>query len=207
MEIYGYMRISTDKQDEQSQRAQLEKWSQETGSNISMIYADHASGATPWQKRQLRDIINRATPGSTIVVSEISRIARSTIGVLTFLQATTEKGLNVIAIRSGLKIDESMQSKITVTIFALAAEIERDLLRERTKAALDARRAKGLPMGRPVGSGGKSILDGRDAEIDKCLTARVAKRAIARIMKCSPQTLYAFLKKRETKTTTGEATP
>jgi DNA invertase Pin-like site-specific DNA recombinase len=115
------------------------------------------------------------------------------LGVLSFLQAAATRHVTVIAARNKLVMDESLHSKITVTVLALAADIERQLLRERTKAALDARRKAGLPMGRPRGSKSGSMLDSRKAEIFKCLKANVSKRAIARLMGCAPGTLYAFL--------------
>jgi DNA invertase Pin-like site-specific DNA recombinase len=197
MNITAYLRISTEKQDETSQRQQIAQWEKDTGREIDFFFCDHASGTTPWQKRALAGIVANATPGQTLVVSEISRIARSTVGVLTFLQAAAATGLNVVAIRNGLVLDESMQSKITVTIFALAAEIERDLISERTKAALAARRAAGLPMGRPFGATGRSKLDGKEDEIARCVAAKVSKRAIARMLSCSPQTLYTFMESKK----------
>lgn len=196
MTYFLYIRCSTEKQDEQSQRQQIYSWL--PSSNIPPLteVIDFASGGRPWQSRKLAGILADAEQGDTIVVSEISRIARSTIGVLTFLQAAADKGVSVVAVRSKLVLDDSLHSKITVTVLALAAEIERDLLRERTKAALDARRQAGLPLGRPVGSRSKSMLDSRGSEIDKCLKAGVSKRAVARLMGCAPGTLYAYLASR-----------
>jgi DNA invertase Pin-like site-specific DNA recombinase len=148
-----------------------------------------------WQHRKLAGILEVSAPGDTIVVSEISRIARSTVGVLTFLQAAASRSVVVVAVRNRLALDDSLHSKITVTVLALAAEIERDLLRERTKAALAARREKGLPLGRPVGSRSPSMLAEKAADIERMLSAKVSKRAIARVLGCSPSTLYAFLRR------------
>lgn len=193
MKTTAYLRVSTDKQEEASQLEQIEKWCAATSSKIDAQFLDRASGAKPWQERQLAGLMQTAQAGDRIVVSEISRIARSTIGVLTFLQAAAAKGVQVVAIRSGIALDDSMQSRITVTILALCAEIERELLRERTKAALNARREKGLPFGRPRGSKSAKILEPKKADIYKLLKAKVSKRAIARIMGCAPGTLYEYL--------------
>jgi DNA invertase Pin-like site-specific DNA recombinase len=193
MKTTAYLRISTDAQDEASQRQQIDAWATATGNTIAHWLLDRASGSIPWQKRFLGARLETAAKGEQIVVSEISRIARSTVGVLTFLQEAAVKKVTVIAVQNKLALDDSMHSKITVTVLALAAEIERDLLRARTKAALDARRAAGLPMGRPVGSRGTSKLDAHRATIDKCLDAAVSKRAIARMIGCSPTTLHAWL--------------
>lgn len=193
MTIHCYIRCSTSRQEEESQRQQVREYL--GGKNISdAVYtSDTASGSTPWQNRALQDVLMRAQRGDWIVVSEISRIARSTIGVLSFLESATLRGINVAACKNKIVLDGSLPAKITITILALAAEIERDLLRERTRAALEARRARGLPLGRPLGSRSASILDARRAEIQKLIDAKVSKRAIARVLDVSPQTLYSFL--------------
>lgn len=196
MTIYAYLRCSTVKQDEASQRqiitAALAAW---PGQPVEWL-ADQASGGTPWQERGIARLLDRAAPDDTIIISEVSRIARSTVGVLTFLQAAAERGLRVVAVRSGISLDGSASSKIVVTVLAMAAEIERDLLRERTKAALAARKASGLPIGRQPGALNRTTkLSGRDAEITPLLKAGVSKAAIARILGVSRQTLHAHLTK------------
>lgn len=193
---YAYLRVSTDAQDHASQRQQIDTYLKARGLTLAGIVADEVSGACPWQQRSLGKMLENIPPGSTIIVSEISRIARSTVGVLTFLQEAVKHEINVVAVRNGIAIDGSLQSKITVTILALVAEIERDLLRERTKAALDARKAAGLPHGRPAGSQSPSILESRAKEIDRLIASKVSKSAIARVLGCSRQTLYNFLDRR-----------
>lgn len=194
MKIYAYLRISTDKQDEGSQRHIIAGSLQGVDMAGLEWIADTASGAVQWQQRAIAGAIERAEKGDQIIVSEISRIARSTVGVLTFLQAAAAKGVTVSAVKSGIKLDGSMSSKIVITMLALAAEIERDLLRERTKAALGARKAKGLPIGRQPGATGKrNKLEGRLPEIQPLLDKGVSKAAIARIFAVSRQTLHSFL--------------
>lgn len=191
--IRAYLRISTETQDEASQRAIIREWAANTSRSVDQFYADAASGGTPWESRAIAGILADSRPGDSIVVSEISRIARSILGVLSFLQAAAAAEVEVIAIRSGIKLDNSLSSKIVVTILALAAEVERDLIRERTKAALAARRAAGMTLGRPRGARSVSVLHPKRAEIAKLLQAGVAKRALARLLGCSPTTLYAYL--------------
>jgi len=194
MKTIAYLRISTDKQDEASQRQIIS--ASLTGSPNEPVewLADTASGGTPWQSRAIAGALASLSPGDRLIVSEISRIARSTVGVLTFLQAAAEKGVTVIAVKSGIRLDGSTASKIVVTVLAMAAEIERDLLRERTKGALDARKARGLPVGRQPGALGKrNKLTGRMPEIEPLLAAGVARSAIARVLGVSRQTLHSFL--------------
>ena len=82
-------------------------------------------------------------------------------------------------------------------MLALAAERERDLIRDRTKAALQARKARGLPIGRQKGATGTSCLHNRGSEIDRALAAKISKRGIARLLDVSPQTLYTYLANRD----------
>jgi DNA invertase Pin-like site-specific DNA recombinase len=194
MTLHAYLRVSTDAQDEKSQTQIIAEWSAKTGRTVGFFHSDTASGSVPWEKRQIGAVLAGLEPGDGIIVSEISRIARSQLGVLSFLQAAQLAGVEVIAVRSGIALDNSMSSKIVISILALAGEIERDLIRERTKAALAARKQAGLPLGRPRGSRSVSILAHKGEDIKGMLAARVSKRAIARLLGCSPDTLYAFLR-------------
>lgn len=193
--INAYIRISTDEQDQKSQLEQINRWAAAQKVKINRIYTDTASGGVKWQDRALAHALQNSETGDTIVVSEISRIARSTIGVLSFLQNAAERQITIVAIQSGITLDNSIGAKIHVTILALAAEIERELLRARTVAALDARRASGLHMGRPHGTPRPSKIAARHPEIEQLLAHQVSKRAIARILNCSVTTLDAHLRR------------
>jgi len=194
MTTIAYMRISTDKQDEASQKSIIAGYSTKNAAPINTWLADTASGGTPWQSRAIAGALASLGSGDTLITSEISRIARSTVGVLTFLQEAATRGVTVVAVKSGIKLDGSISSKIVVTVLALAAEIERDLLRERTRGSMQARRDKGLRVGRQPGAKGKkNKLDGRMQEIQPMLDAKVSKAAIARILKVSRTTLDKFL--------------
>ena len=193
----AYLRISTDRQDEASQRQIISDYTTPKGISVNEFVSDSESGGVEWQKRAIAGVLERLHKGDTLLVSEVSRIARSTIGVLTFLQAAAEKGVHVVAIRSGIVLDGSISSKIVVTVLAMAAEIERDLIKERTRAALQSRKNAGLTIGRQPGALGKSKkLAGKDEDIDRLLSAKVAKSAIARLMSVSRQTLDTHLKAR-----------
>lgn len=190
----AYIRVSTNKQDEASQRHIITDTIQKTGGKVDEWISDTASGGTPWQERQIAAALDRAKENDCIIVSEVSRIARSTVGVLTFLQAAAKKKIRVVAVKSGIVLDNSTSSKIVITVLAMAAEIERDLLRERTTAALAARKARGLPVGRQQGATGKkNKLDGRWQEVEALLKAKVPKAAIARVLGVSRQTLHTFI--------------
>jgi DNA invertase Pin-like site-specific DNA recombinase len=202
----AYLRVSTDRQDEASQRQIIADYTTDKSVTVGEFVSDTESGGIAWQERAIAGVLERLHKGDTLLVSEVSRIARSTIGVLTFLQAATEKGVHVVAIRSGIVLDGSMQSKIVVTVLAMAAEIERDLIRERTRAALQARKAAGLPIGRQPGALGKSKkLAGKDEDIDRLVKAKVSMAAIARLMGVSRQTLHTHQLAREAEQAAAEA--
>ena len=206
MKIFAYVRCSTNKQDEASQRQIINDAYQSADKSNWRWYSDTASGGTPWQSRAIASALENAQPGDVILVSEVSRIARSTVGVLTFLQDAAARGVQVEAIRTGIKLDGSMQAKIVVTVLGLAAEIERDLLRARTKAAMDARKSRGLPVGRQTGATGlRNKLATRAAEIDQLIAARVSVSAIARICQVSRQTLHAYLAAKKATKQTNES--
>jgi len=190
----AYIRVSTDKQEEKSQKHIITEWIGQHQIEIDKWLMDTVSGSVPWEKRSLKGAIDVLGEGDQIIVSEVSRIARSTIGVLTFLQACTEKKIKVVAIRTGITLDNSMSSKILVTVMAMAAEIERDLIRERTKGALAARKAKGLPVGRHHGSKNKNKkLDPHKDRIKELIGFGVSLAAIARIFQVSRQTVCNYI--------------
>ena len=123
MTTRAYLRISTDHQDEKSQTQIIADWAAKTGRDVGIFHTDTASGSVPWEKRQIAAILEGSEPGDCIVVSEISRIARSILGVLSLLAAASERGVEVVAIRSGITLDNSLSAKVVVTFLALAAEI------------------------------------------------------------------------------------
>ena len=139
----------------------------------------------------------RRGAGSESPTSEVSRIARSTLQVLELLQEATERGVAVHIAKSRLVLDDSLPATITATILGLAAQIERELISARTKEALERRKAEGLPIGRPKGPASSLLLDEKREEIVDYLEKGVSKRSVARILGCSPTTLYSWLRRRK----------
>ena len=113
------------------------------------------------------------------------------------LQEPAGKGVSVHIAKSRMVMDGSLQSTIAATVLGLAAQIEREFISARTKEALACRKAKGLPLGRPKGPAPSVKLDGHRDEILEYLRKGVSKRSIARILECSPSTLYEWLKRRK----------
>ena len=196
MAIYAYLRVSTDAQDVANQKHGLLEYANDTGLVPVKIVEDSASGKIAWKKRKLGEMLEKAETGDTILFAEVSRLGRSTLQVLEFLQVAAQKGVSVHITKNKMVMDGSMQAKVMAVMFGLAAEIERELISARTKEALAKRKAEGMKLGRPRGQAQKLALDSKADEIKKLLEKGVSKASIAKIVECSPQTLYLWLERR-----------
>ena len=200
---YAYIRVSTDKQDLDNQRHGVIEYARKQGwltrntdsqGDGLIYYEDTASGKKSWRERDLGKLLDQAKKGDVLLVAEISRLARSTLQVLEILQEAARKEITVHVAKSNMVMDGSLNSKITAVVLGLAAEIEREFISSRTTEALAKRRAAGLPLGRPKGAvSSEKKLDKRKDEISELLLKNVHKTSIARIVGCSPATLYAWM--------------
>ncbi len=196
MAIYAYLRVSTDAQDAANQKHGLLEYANDNNLVPVKIVEDSASGKIAWRKRKLGEMLENAQAGDVILFAEISRLGRSTLQVLEFLQAAAEKGISVHITKNKMIMDNSMQSRITAVVLGLAAEIERELISVRTKEALAKRKAEGVKLGRPRGEAKTLALDSKASQIKELLSKQVSKASIAKIVDCSPQTLYLWLERR-----------
>lgn len=195
MTHFAYLRVSTNSQDAENQKFGVLDYCNTRGLVPLKIITDEISTQVKWGERKISEILNEAVAGDVIVVSEISRLARSTLQVLEILELAAKKRISVHIVKNGLVMDGSIQATITATILGLAAQIEREFISMRTKEALTRRKDSGLPMGRPKGKAEKVKLDDRRFEIQSFLKKGVNKRSIAKIVECSPTTLYNWLER------------
>lgn len=193
---YAYLRVSTDAQDVANQKLGVLEYCAAHRWSAPLLIEDTVSGKLDWRQRKIGELLMSIPPGSVLVAAEISRLARSTLQVLEMLKLAAEREISVHIVKSSLVLDGSLGAKITATVLALAAEIEREFIAARTKEALRRRKESGLPMGRPVGQAERLRLDDKADEIDKYLALGLNKRAIAKLCGCSPQTLYTWLGRR-----------
>ena len=194
--VFAYLRVSTDAQDVANQRHGVVRYCTDKKLLAPVFVEDTASGRTDWRARPLGQLITRATTGDVIVVAEVSRLARSTLQVLEIGRECIERGVALHVAKNGIVFDDSMQSKIVATVLGLVAEIERDFISARTKEALAKRKADGIKLGRPAGPAKNLRLDQHADKIDDYLAKQIDKRAIAKLLDVSPNTLYAWLKAR-----------
>jgi DNA invertase Pin-like site-specific DNA recombinase len=127
-------------------------------------------------------VLGSLTAGDRLVVSELSRLGRSLGQVIQLIDELVKRKVRFAAIKENIRFErtQDLQTKVMIALFGLFAEIERDLISERTKEGLVAARARGRPLGRPQGSLGTSKLDGKEEEIRKLLEKEVSKRSLAK---------------------------
>jgi len=190
---HAYLRVSTDQQDVDNQRHGILEYSNSNGITGLTFTEDSASGKTSWRDRKLGKVLESLEAGDLIVFAEISRIARNTLQVLQVLEYCAERGIVVHVAKQKMVLDQSLQSKITATVLGLAAEIEREFVSIRTKEALAKRKAEGVRLGRPPGRAATVRLDAHEVEIRGYLHKGLSKRAIAKLVECSPSALYDWL--------------
>jgi len=192
----AYLRVSTALQDAENQKLGIIDYATNEGLQPVEFIEETISGKTPIKERKLQQVIDSMVTGDTLIVSELSRIGRNMVEVMSALDQLINKGCKVHAVKGGYRLDQTISSKILSMVLLMAAEIERELISQRTKEALARRRAEGKPLGRPKGSFGVSKLDQYGDDIRKMLSHGVAKAAIARMYDCSWQTVHTWTKRK-----------
>lgn len=194
MAIYIYLRVSTDAQDVENQRHGILEYCASHGIEPDAVHEDTVSGKIDWRNRKIGQLLSAGDKGDVVLVSEVSRLARSTLQVLEILKVAAERQISLVIVKNGLRFDNSMQAKITATILGLAAEIERDFISMRTKEALAKRKSSGKKLGRPIGARAKAYkLDEKRSEIERYLKLGINGSAIAKLVGVSRPTLRAWL--------------
>lgn len=177
-QTFAYLRVSKVDQDLEKNKMDILKLANNEHLGHVHFVEEKVSGKISWRKRQIADMLEKSHPGDTIIVSELSRLGRSMLECIEILSIATEKGLHIYAVKGNWRLDGSIQSKIIAMAFAIAAEIERDLISQRTTEALQARKQQGMPLGRPKGIG-KSKLDDHRIEIEALLKNGSTKTWVA----------------------------
>ena len=191
----GYLRVSTADQDLEKNKADILRLANEKNLGHVRFIEETVSGRVSWKKRKVAELLERCGAGDTLIVSELSRLGRSMLECMEILSIALERGLNVYAVKGHWQLDRSLQSKIVAMAFSMAAEIERDLISQRTQEALRAKKAAGMRLGRPPGPG-KSKLDAFRPEIEALLAHGSTQKFIARRYHTTEANLHHWMKKR-----------
>lgn len=188
--IYAYIRVSTDKQTVENQRFEIERFALKQELQIDKWVSETISGTKSAKERKLGTLIKRMKKGDTLIASEISRLGRRLMEVMSILNTLMTKHITVLTVKEKYELGNNIQSQILAFAFGLSAQIERDLISQRTKEGLARRKAAGQKLGRHLGGhNSKYKLTGKEGIIRTMLEYGYSKAAICRKLKCNPKTL------------------
>jgi DNA invertase Pin-like site-specific DNA recombinase len=198
MPTVAYLRVSTGGQSVESQRLAILEYVHQHGLTVQTFVEVHAAAHQAGAKSGVAALLEHLQSGDLLLVSELSRLGRSVGQIIQLVDRLLKQQVQLVAIKEHIALNgmQDLQTKVMITLFGLFAEIERDLIAERTKEGLAAARAKGRLPGRPRGALGVSRLTGREAEIQSLLAKTVSKASIAKILGVSRSTLHAFIQSR-----------
>ena len=179
---YAYIRVSTDLQSYESQEYEIRKWCEKKYVHLDRWVTESVSGTVDYKKRVLGHAMRRMGKGDCIICTEISRLGRNMLMIMSVLNDCAAKGIRIYTIKDHFELSDNINSKIIAFDFALAAEIERNLISQRTKEALAAKRQSGVKLGRPAGPSPKFLRVKAEAEsirqelLDNVSLTRIAAR-------------------------------
>lgn len=192
--IYGYIRVSTDKQTVENQRFEINNFLNNQKLSADSWIEETISGTKNYDKRQLGKLLKKLNSNDILVCTEISRLGRSLFMVMEILNICMKKNCRVWTIKDNFRLGDDIQSKVLAFAFGLSAEIERNLISQRTKEALARKKADGSILGRPKGSlSHKTKLTGKEKMIFNMLKEGYTKVEIIKKLHVSKGTLYRFL--------------
>ena len=194
--IYGYIRVSSDKQTVANQRYEIQQFCMREGIVIDGWIEETVSGTREYKKRRLGGLLRRVHQGDLIICSELSRLGRNLLMIMEILSLCMHRGCRVWTIKDGYRLGDDIQSKVLAFAFGLSAEIERNLISQRTREALARVRAEGKHIGRPPGSLSRREIHPlyrHDAYIRRALENGVSQREIARRLRVSRSTLRRYI--------------
>ena len=157
MSVIAYIRKSTDKQSFEHQEYEIEQYAKKNNLKINRWVEESISSRKELKKRQLGKLLEELKEEDCLVCSEISRLSRSVGEIFLILQTLISKKCQVVSIKENYNFSNSLQSQILAFGFGLSSQIERDLISQRTKTALDAKKAAGVKLGRPFGAESKKL--------------------------------------------------
>lgn len=198
---YGYIRVSTDKQTVENQRFEILQFAKHNNLKIDFWIEETISGTLEPSKRQLGILLEKISKDDLIICSELSRLGRSLFMIMSILNILMEKGARVWTIKDNYRLGNDIQSKVLAFAFGLSAEIERNLISERTKEALARKKQEGKILGRPKGSiAKKSILDGAELGCTIMLINGISINRIAKFYDVHRTTVNNFIRKKKLNT-------
>ncbi|WP_320172900.1 recombinase family protein [Maridesulfovibrio sp.] len=196
--VVAYMRVSTHKQDTENQELEILRYASSNDMNIDHWFKLEISSRKSLRDRRIDELMDMLASGDTLIVSELSRLGRSLSQIVAIVDELIERNVTFIAIKQNMILDgkNDMTAKIQIAMFGVLAEIERDLISDRTRSGLARAKANGKTLGRPKSSQ-SSILDEKKNEIAEMLEKGISKASVAKVMGVSGPALHYFLKTRQ----------
>lgn len=192
---YGYIRVSSDKQTVENQRFEIINFCEKNELKIDGWIEETVSGTKSYDKRELGTLLEKVTVGDLIVCSELSRLGRNLFMIMEILNQCMTKECRVWTIKDGYRLGDDIQSKVLAFAFGLSAEIERNLISQRTREALARKKAEGVILGRPKGRKSSHVkLSGKEEIIKDLREHGVPINEIARIYKVNRNTVSKFIR-------------
>ncbi len=193
----AYLRVSTDGQDLKNQKLEILDYAQKHSYTIDNWIEVKVSSKKSAKERLVDQLLEQLETGDCLILSELSRLGRSVGQIINIIDELIRKKVKVVIIKETMVINgkNDIATKTMITMFSLFAEIERDLISERTKAGLARAKAEGKLIGRPTGNG-KSKLNGKQSDIQDMLQKGVSRASISKLMDVSWPTLNHFIKTR-----------
>lgn len=191
---YGYIRVSSDKQTVENQRFEINKFAQAQDLKIDGWIEETISGTKAYDKRELGKLLKKVNKDDLIICTELSRLGRNLFMIMEILNICMTKESKVWTIKDGYRLGDDIQSKVLAFAFGLSAEIERNLISQRTKEALARKKAEGVILGRPKGRRSSKVkLSGKEETISVLLKQGVSICEIGRIFKVDRMTVSKFI--------------
>jgi len=192
---YGYIRVSTDRQTTQNQKFEIKNYSKERNIIIDEWIEETISATKKLDQRKFGKLLEKMKKGDMLIVSELSRMGRNLMQIMKILHDCMEKDIQVFTIKERYELGNNINSKVLAFAFGLSAEIERNLISQRTKEALARKKAEGVILGRPIGSKSATLkLTGKEEEIKKLLKKKISYSGIGRILGAHRLTVSSFAK-------------
>ncbi len=192
--IYGYTRVSTELQNTENQKHEIQTFAKSQKIKVDKWVDEVISSRKSLKERQLGKLLKHLKKGDILIASELSRLGRNLLEVMGILQSCLEKDCQIWTLKENYKLGADIQSKVLAFAFSLAAEIERQLISQRTKESLKRIKDEGKHLGRPFGFN-YNKLDTKKDKIKELLGKQVSKAEIARLLNCSWLTLHRYIQK------------
>lgn len=192
---YGYIRVSSDKQTVENQRFEITNFCMKEQIKVDGWIEETVSGTKNYDKRALGYLLDKVKVGDLIICSELSRLGRNLFMIMEILNQCMFKECKVWTVKDGYRLGDDIQSKVLAFAFGLSAEIERNLISQRTKEALARKKAEGVVLGRPKGRKSSRVkLSGKEIVISDLRKQGVSICEIARIYKVNRNTVSSFIR-------------